>query len=220
MGGAYSFVCNKLKQEIVRQSSVSMLHPDILNRYKKRLEEVSNSIGIYQEIAPSNDAQNEGPNTVSVCGIADFLNAEALHEEVFGPHTIVVECNSQQDVLAGLDKLGGQLTCTLIGSEKEFLIQNEFISVIQQKAGRLIFNGVPTGVEVNASSHHGGPYPATTDSRFTAVGVDAIKRFCRPVVFQNCPNELLPDELKNKNVFKIIRRINGIFKIEDINDER
>jgi NADP-dependent aldehyde dehydrogenase len=100
------------------------------------------------------------------------------------------------------------------------LIQKEFISVIQQKAGRLIFNGVPTGVEVNASSHHGGPYPATTDSRFTAVGVDATKRFCRPVVFQNCPIELLPDELKNKNVFNIIRRVNGIFKTEDINDER
>ena len=210
----------ELKQEILRKSSVSMLHPDILNRYIKRLDEVWNCLGVIQEIAPSNDAQNEGPNAVSVCGIADFLNAEALHEEVFGPHTIVVECNSLQDVLAGLDKLGGQLTCTLIGSEKEFLIQKEFISVIQQKAGRLIFNGVPTGVEVNASSHHGGPYPATTDSRFTAVGVDATKRFCRPVVFQNCPIELLPDELKNKNVFNIIRRVNGIFKTEDINDER
>lgn len=210
----------ELKQEILRKSSVSMLHPDILNRYKKRLEEVSYSIGICQEIAPSNDALNEGPNAVSVCGVADFLNAEKLYEEVFGPHILVVECESQHDFLAGIDKLGGQLTCTLIGSEKEFLIQNELISVIQQKAGRLIFNGVPTGVEVNASSNHGGPYPASTDSRFTAVGVDAIKRFCRPLVFQNCPDKLLPMELRNKNVLNLTRRVNGIFVTEDIIDQR
>jgi alpha-ketoglutaric semialdehyde dehydrogenase len=208
----------ELKQEILRKSNVSMLHPDILNRYKKRLDEVANCIGVHQEISLSNDDRNEGPNAISESTIIDFLNSERLHEEVFGPHLLVVEFDSLSDVLAGIDKLGGQLTCTLIGSEKEFLIQKEVINVIQRKTGRLIFNGVPTGVEVNASSNHGGPYPATTDSRFTAVGEDAIKRFVRPVVLQNCPDELLPIELKNKNLLHIMRRVNGILDIGDVID--
>ncbi|HRG08117.1 MAG TPA: aldehyde dehydrogenase (NADP(+)), partial [Cyclobacteriaceae bacterium] len=91
----------------------------------------------------------------------------------------------------------GQLTATIIGDEAEINKHKVLINVLIEKAGRLIINGVPTGVEVCPAQMHGGPFPATTDSRFTAVGTDAIKRFVRPVAFQNFPESLLPDELKS-----------------------
>ncbi|HEV3222750.1 MAG TPA: aldehyde dehydrogenase (NADP(+)), partial [Puia sp.] len=90
------------------------------------------------------------------------------------------------------------------------------IEILTGKAGRLIFNGVPTGVEVSYAMVHGGPFPATTDARSTSVGADAIKRFLRPVCFQDCPQDLLPDALKNENPLGILRKINGKFTRESI----
>ena len=95
--------------------------------------------------------------------------------------------------------LEGQLTATLIGSEAEVLAQSQILEALQNKVGRLIFNGVPTGVEVCPSMTHGGPYPASTDNRFTAVGIHSIKRWVRPFSFQDFPDALLPDALKRKN---------------------
>jgi NADP-dependent aldehyde dehydrogenase len=106
-------------------------------------------------------------------------------------------------------KLNGQLTATIIGEDDEFIEYPELLSELQEKAGRVIFNGVPTGVDVCPSMVHGGPYPATTDSRFTAVGTQSIKRFLRPVSFQDAPEALLPIALLNENSLKIWRLING-----------
>jgi NADP-dependent aldehyde dehydrogenase len=86
------------------------------------------------------------------------------------------------------------------------------MNILIEKAGRLIVNGVPTGVEVCPSQQHGGPYPSTTDSRFTAVGTDAVRRFIRPVSFQSFPESLLPEELKTSNPRKIWRLFNGEWK--------
>jgi NADP-dependent aldehyde dehydrogenase len=83
------------------------------------------------------------------------------------------------------------------------------VETIREKCGRLIFNGVPTGVEVCLSMHHGGPYPSTTDSRFTSVGADALKRFARPLSYQNWPDALLPEELKQANPLGIWRTLNN-----------
>ena len=91
------------------------------------------------------------------------------------------------------------MTSTLIGSEAEILAQSQILEALQNKVGRLIFNGVPTGVEVCPSMTHGGPYPASSDSRFTAVGVNSIKRWVRPFSFQDFPDALLPDALKQTN---------------------
>jgi NADP-dependent aldehyde dehydrogenase len=90
------------------------------------------------------------------------------------------------------------------------------VNALQNRVGRIIFNGVPTGVEVCPSMVHGGPFPASTDSRFTAVGVNSIKRWVRPFSFQNWPNYLLPNELKNENPLKISRSINGKYTIEKL----
>jgi len=103
----------------------------------------------------------------------------------------------------------GQLTCSLMATEDEMKSNPELIEILKDKCGRFVVNGVPTGVEVALSMHHGGPYPATTDSRFTSVGADGIKRFARPICFQNWSNELLPQELKNENPLNLWRTVNN-----------
>ena len=102
----------------------------------------------------------------------------------------------------------GQLTATLMASENDIKNNDELVESVKNICGRFILNGVPTGVEVCFSMQHGGPFPATTDSRFTSVGADGIKRFARPMCYQNWPNELLPDELKNENPLGIFRTVN------------
>ena len=104
----------------------------------------------------------------------------------------------------------GQLTATIIASENEMNVHKDLIDSMKTLCGRIIFNAVPTGVQVSLAMQHGGPYPATTDSRFTAVGADGIKRFCRPIAYQNWPNNHLPEELKNENPLQLWRTVNNI----------
>ena len=110
--------------------------------------------------------------------------------------------------------LEGQLTCTILGTDAELPQYEELLEILKSKCGRLILNGVPTGVEVALSMHHGGPFPATTDSRFTSVGADGIRRFARPVCFQNWSNQFLPEELKDENPLGVWRTVNEILTRE------
>ena len=96
-----------------------------------------------------------------------------------------------------------------MATEKDISQHDELVEAVKNICGRFILNGVPTGVEVCLSQHHGGPFPATTDSRFGAVGADGIRRFARPIAFQNWSNSLLPEELKNENPLKIWRTVNN-----------
>jgi len=105
--------------------------------------------------------------------------------------------------------LEGSLTATIHGTHDELNQYRELVSVLRTKAGRLIFNGFPTGVEVGYAMHHGGPYPATTDEKFTSVGASAIYRFARPICYQGFPEDLLPPELQNTNPRQIWRTIDG-----------
>jgi NADP-dependent aldehyde dehydrogenase len=117
-------------------------------------------------------------------------------------------------MLAVAASLQGQLTVTVMGTVDEISNNELLLNCLQEKCGRFILNGVPTGVEVCASMQHGGPFPATTDSRFTAVGADGIKRFARPLAYQNWPNDLLPDVLKNENPLHIRRMVNNEWQNE------
>ena len=132
-----------------------------------------------------------------------FLKNPILHQEVFGPYTLLVECESLAQMRTIITNLDGQLTASLIATEDEAKASFEIIEALQNRVGRLVFNGVPTGVEVCNSMVHGGPYPASTDSRFSAVGVHAIKRWVRPFSFQNFPDSLLPEALKEQNPLDI-----------------
>lgn len=139
----------------------------------------------------------------------NFVAQPDIHEEVFGPASMLVKCKSIDEIPQALSVLGGQLTGTVHGTESELAQHVEIIDALTAKAGRLVINGFPTGVEVCPSMVHGGPFPASSDMRFTAVGTAAIQRFQRPVCYQNFPDALLPDALKNSNPLKLNRLVNG-----------
>ena len=139
----------------------------------------------------------------------EFLNDDNLQEEVFGPSSLFVETDDRAALYNIATHLQGQLTATIWGTEQDLEEYSDLIAILEDKAGRLLVNGVPTGVEVTAAMVHGGPYPATTDSRSTSVGTDAIYRFTRPVCYQNFPQFLLPDALKDANPLGITRMKNG-----------
>ena len=132
-----------------------------------------------------------------------------LQEEIFGPATVVVEVADRAELLAALQGLRGQLTATLIGEPAELEQCADLVAVLEQKVGRVLINGYPTGVEVCDAMVHGGPWPATSDARGTSVGTLAIDRFLRPVCYQNFPDGLLPDALKNSNPLGLMRLVNG-----------
>ncbi|NUO01210.1 MAG: aldehyde dehydrogenase (NADP(+)) [Saprospiraceae bacterium] len=140
---------------------------------------------------------------------ARFLENPRLHEEVFGPFSLMVTCKDVRELSQIIQALPGQLTGTLMAEPSEIENYEGIVSLLRNKVGRLVFNGVPTGVEVGHAMQHGGPFPATTDSRFTSVGTAAIRRFVRPVAYQDFPDALLPDALKRNNPLNIWRLTNG-----------
>ena len=200
-----------LSQEIVIIEPTCMLHPAIIGAYesnKAKMQEqqgLETTADLQSEVVP-----NFGRQAITTVEGATFLNNSTLHQEVFGPFSMVVQCENMNQLEEIISKLEGQLTGTILTKNNEIEQYPAIVSALQNRVGRIIFNGIPTGVEVCPSMMHGGPYPASTDSRFTAVGINSIKRWVRPFSFQNWPNELLPEELKNENPLKISRLINGV----------
>lgn len=191
-------------------ATAEMLHEGIASNYKKNRANVLAQGGVTL-VAEADDAgtNNMGRPTFASVGLTDFVANPKLAEEVFGPFSMLIEGEKIEELDQALDGIPGQLTASIIGEDDELEAHRAFIDRVREKAGRLIINGVPTGVEVCPAMQHGGPFPATTDSRFTSVGTDAIKRFARPLCFQNFPDTLLPEELKDKNPMKIWRTVNG-----------
>ncbi|WP_245949444.1 aldehyde dehydrogenase (NADP(+)) [Echinicola strongylocentroti] len=188
-----------------------MLHEGIQTAYNESLDKLANAGGLHwiQKAA----GKETGHPALALTDLDTWIREEALQEEVFGPFGIVVAYDSKEALLQAARSLQGQLTITLWASDEELSSQGALISALQEKCGRLLFGGVPTGVEVGHAMQHGGPYPATTDSRSTSVGVYAIKRFARPFAFQNCPDSLLPEVLKEANPLGIVRTVDGVFSI-------
>jgi len=200
----------KLSSEILSIAPTSMLHPNIQGAFEKgkqaaAAQEQTKVLADYREEVEANFGR---PLVLGVEG-ETFLANPALHQEVFGPFALVVKCRDKHQLQEILSALEGQLTGTIVGTQKELPAYTEVTEALKGRVGRLIFNGVPTGVEVTAAMQHGGPYPATTDSRFTSVGTHAINRWVRPVSFQDCPDNLLPDALKNANPLGILRMVDG-----------
>lgn len=139
----------------------------------------------------------------------DLISRPELADEIFGPDTLIVRCGETTDYLSAARALSGHLTATIFGDEDDLAANTELIHILEQKAGRIIFNAFPTGVEVTHAMVHGGPYPATSDPRFTSVGSLAIYRFARPVCFQNFPQSALPPELQDANPLGIRRLRDG-----------
>jgi alpha-ketoglutaric semialdehyde dehydrogenase len=132
-----------------------------------------------------------------------------LSEEIFGPSSLLAACSSEEEMLAMAEELEGQLTATIHMTDKDLDLARSLVAILERKAGRIVINGFPTGVEVLPSMVHGGPFPSTTDSRFTAVGPFAIERFLRPVCYQNFPSQLLPVSLQDGNPLFLSRLRDG-----------
>jgi 2,5-dioxopentanoate dehydrogenase len=200
---------SKLSEEIVKIEPTCMLHPNIIGAYENNKSKMMSQSGIIVASDFEKDVQtNYARQVITTVEGHTFLENTNLHQEVFGPFSMVVQCHDKEQLKLIISKLEGQLTGTLIADD-EASNYSELISALQNRVGRIIYNGVPTGVEVCPSMVHGGPYPASTDSRFTAVGINSIKRWVRPFSYQDWPNELLPDELKNENPLGISRLVNN-----------
>ena len=202
---------NHLSDEIIKINPSCMLHPNIKKGYETNKEKVVSQGNVevkasYESSVQENYAQQA---VVTVDG-KSFLENSTLHLEVFGPFSMVVNCENEAELENIISNLEGQLTGTIIADDNEAQAHPNIINALQNRVGRIIFNGVPTGVEVCESMTHGGPYPASTDSRFTAVGIGSIKRWVRPFSYQDWPNHLLPLELQNENPLGIFRTIDGV----------
>lgn len=199
-----------LAAEIKNTAPAEMLHPGIFKNYVERRANAIAQEGVEMIAVSGTEPQlNQGAPTITTTTASTFISNPLLQQEVFGPYSIIVRCADMNEMLTVAQQLEGQLTATLMATIADMQQYGELAEAVKNICGRIILNGVPTGVEVCLSMQHGGPYPATTDSRFGAVGADAIKRFARPQAFQNWNNELLPDELKNENPLGIVRTVNG-----------
>nr|WP_314539104.1 aldehyde dehydrogenase (NADP(+)) [uncultured Massilia sp.] len=144
---------------------------------------------------------------------ATFVANPALEDEIFGPSSLIVVCRDEAEVLQVARHVEGQLTATIHATADDRSLAGQLLPVLERKAGRILFNGFPTGVEVSHAMVHGGPFPATSDSRSTSVGASAIDRFVRPVCYQDVPAELLPVELQDANPLGLVRVVDGELKL-------
>jgi NADP-dependent aldehyde dehydrogenase len=188
----------------------TMLHGGICKRFHEGLRHVEKTDGV--RVAGRSETsvdETKAPAVVFTTDADTFAKNVSLSEELFGPSTLIVTCPSAADLESIAQDMPGQLTATVHGTEEDLAQHAKLIAILAQKVGRLVCNSFPTGVEVCASMHHGGPYPATTDARSTSVGCYAVKRFARPITFQGFPDGALPPELMNQNGRNIWRLVDG-----------
>jgi NADP-dependent aldehyde dehydrogenase len=192
----------------------TMAHAGIKAAYDRDIAEVARIAGV--AIAARSQSAGAHPDTEARAALLltdarTYLANPRLSAEIYGPASVAVRCASRLEMLQLARGLHGHLTATVHGTERDLEEFQELVAVLRRKAGRLIFNGFPTGVEVCHAMHHGGPYPATADARETSVGSAAILRFARPVCYQDFPQSALPEELRNENPRGIWRMVDGAF---------
>lgn len=207
-------------QRLVEQAGCSpMLTEGIAQSYRNGVAQRTghSAVRTLAQAAPPAELKSchAVPSLFAISG-AELVAHPELAGELFGPSTLVIRYGSRTEMLELARALEGQLTATLHGTEADLLEYFDLIGILERKAGRLIVNGYPTGVEVCSAMIHGGPFPATSDSRFTSVGTQAIYRWARPVCYQDFPDLSLPQELRNENPLGIWRTIDGIFTREPV----
>jgi 2,5-dioxopentanoate dehydrogenase len=202
---------NKLAALVEKGGPGTMLHPSILKGYQQSVEHRAKQGGVttVRSGVKGAEEKTEATPVLFETSAESWLGNRELAEEVFGPSAVLVRSRSKDEMIKIAKEWTGTLTATLFGTPEDLANHKELVSVLEDKTGRLIFNGFPTGVEVSPAMHHGGPYPATADAKFTSVGTAAILRFLRPVCLQNFPEAALPVELRNSNPRGIWRLVNG-----------
>jgi 2,5-dioxopentanoate dehydrogenase len=196
----------KLRALTAEGSGFALLSSGIAERYRSGLEE---RVGLHTTAGQRADAGFAAQAALLETDYAAFTDDLALHEELFGPSTLLVTGTNRERMYEAARALRGHLTATILGTDADLREYAELISILETKVGRVIYNGFPTGVEVTHAMVHGGPYPATSDGRSTSVGSQAILRFARPVCYQNLPQHALPADLRDDNPRGILRLWNG-----------
>ncbi len=206
--GIFVFVENKdsdkfidcLSSMVANAESCPMTSENIRDRYQKRLRETLGKNIILKRAEGKKAVQKFSSSPVLMTVSAKkFIDNAELEEEIFGPATLGIASQSMFDVLQVASLFHGQLTSSVHAAGEDYKKYTELFNILEEKSGRIILNGFPTGVEVCNSMHHGGPYPASTFSHFTSVGINSIYRWVRPVAYQNFNSDILPDELKNES---------------------
>ena len=200
----------------------TMLHSGIRDAYLAGVAKLESTPGVRlvgsSAGSPVSEKTESGAH-VFTTDVGRFQEVDHLSEEVFGPATLVVSCGKKKDMEEVARNLEGHLTATIHGTEEDLARHKDLISILETRVGRLIFNGFPTGVEVCSSMHHGGPYPASSESRSTSVGTAAILRFVRPICYQDFPQNTLPPELQDINPKKIWRLVENALSREAISPQ-
>jgi alpha-ketoglutaric semialdehyde dehydrogenase len=186
-----------------------MLNTSIAKNFDKSVAHMSSKSSVNTLSSSERSEDGKTGSFAFLTNASDFLRDEELSEEMFGPASLQVIAENEEDLYKIAEKLPGQITASVWGNDEDLSAYKNLVSYLQLKAGRIIINGVPTGVEVSPAMNHGGPYPATTDSKFTSVGTQSIYRFTRPMCFQNFPEQLLPAELRDENDLGIWRMVDG-----------
>ena len=201
----------QLTQRFEQSAPATMVSAGVLHGYEQAVDRVRSAHGVSTTAAAqsADPRQTQAPPVLFDTDVNTWLSNEHLAEEVFGPSAMLIRAKSEEELLCVAQSLPGSLTATLHGDENDLKRYRQLVAVLEIKAGRLIFNGYPTGVEVSPAMHHGGPYPATADPKFTSVGTAAIQRFLRPICYQNFPLSALPPELQDENPRHIWRTVEG-----------
>jgi NADP-dependent aldehyde dehydrogenase len=199
-----------LARHVQAAPQVTMLNRSLRDSFAERASAISSASGVTTLVAgKSSDHARHSPALFETTAEV-FLRDPRLHDEAFGPAGVVVQCDSVDEALACVESLGGNLTGTLhVGRDEDQSTAIRVLRSLENGVGRVIVNGYSTGVEVCHAIVHGGPYPATTDPGTTSVGSAAIRRFVRPVAYQNTPQALLPPALRDDNPLGIMRLVNG-----------
>lgn len=202
-----------LRQLTAATPSYTMLTAGISSAYRQGTDALGQNPAV-EPVTYQLNSEAGNCSTSAALFVTDarsFLEDPSLSVEVFGPSTLLIKYSSRAELLAAAQSLEGQLTATIHASQPELESWEELIAILETKAGRLVYNGFPTGVEVGHAMVHGGPYPATSDGRSTSVGTRAVLRFVRPVCYQDFADSALPDELKDGNPLNIWRMVEGEF---------
>ena len=220
-GDAAEGFIQQLTEQLQQTTIATMLNQVICKSYYSGREKIVTEKGV-KTVYVGEDASSsfKGSAALMEVSAADFVANPDLQDEVFGPASLIIRCTDEAELFSALVSLHGQLTGTVYGIESDIRNFDRCIDALTEKVGRLIYNSVPTGVEVCHAMVHGGPFPATTDARTTSVGAEAIKRFVRPVCYQDCPEKFLPDALKNSNPLNLLRKVDGKYMRSPIAQEQ
>ena len=192
-------VARALAEAVISRKPGTMLNRALQDALDRQASRTASLPGV-ESLTPQQTSA-----TIVATSAATFLETPALQDEHFGPFAVVVRCATPEEMMAAARRLGGSLTATIHADEADARWAADLASILVEKAGRIVWNGYPTGVAVVGAMHHGGPYPASTSAAHTSVGATAIARFLRPVAFQNVPDVLLPEALRDDNPLGIQR---------------